>query len=156
VVVQSQGPINGGDLSQDARWVAYASNESGEWEVYVTPFLAKGGGRVKVTAGGGGMPHWSGDGRRLVYRSRQGAMAVDMAVVDGRLRPGVPRPLFEGSFYGGLTGYEYGNAGLENFTASRDGKTFVLQQTYDGSTQQDAVIVFNWFQELQRLAPVNR
>jgi len=136
--------------------VAYASNESGEWEVYVAPFLAKGGERVKVTAGGGGMPNWSGDGRRLFYRSRQGVMAVDMAVVDGRLRPGVPQPLVEGSFFGGLPGYEFGDAGLENFTAARDGKAFVLQQAYGGRTQTNAVIVFNWFEELRRRVSVDR
>jgi hypothetical protein len=81
-------------------------------------------------------------------------MVVDMATVDGRLQPGVPRPLFEGDFGGGVVGYTYGDAGLSWLDAAADGEAFVLRQQTVGALQTNAIIIFNWFEELKRLVPV--
>ncbi len=55
-----------GRLSPDGRWLAYASNESGVFEVYVQPFPLD-GRRYTVSIGGGSEPSWRGDGRELFY-----------------------------------------------------------------------------------------
>ena len=52
------------ELSPDGRFVAYASNESGQYEVYVRRF-PDGGGKIKVSQHGGGQPRWSKDGKEL-------------------------------------------------------------------------------------------
>jgi serine/threonine-protein kinase len=65
-------------LSPDERWLAYSSNESGRFEVYVRPFPGP-GGRYPVSTDGGEMPVWSKDGRRLFYvRAETSLMAVDV------------------------------------------------------------------------------
>jgi Tol biopolymer transport system component len=53
-------------ISPDGRWVAFASDESGSFQVYVTP-LPGPGGRYQVSTEGGATPVWSPDGRRLYY-----------------------------------------------------------------------------------------
>jgi serine/threonine-protein kinase len=55
-------------LSRDGRLLAYASDESGQFEVYVLP-ISDPSRRVRVSSGGGTQPVWSPDGRQLFYRS---------------------------------------------------------------------------------------
>jgi hypothetical protein len=62
-----QTPFNEvhGQFSPDGRWVAFVSNESGRYEVYVAPF--QGPGRIQVSSGGGQWPRWRHDGQELFY-----------------------------------------------------------------------------------------
>ena len=55
-------------FSPDGRWLTYASNESGAWEVYVRRFPDK-GTKVRVSSSGGSVPRWSSNGRELLYRT---------------------------------------------------------------------------------------
>ena len=55
-------------FSPDGRWIAYASNESGAWEVYVRRFPDN-GTKVRVSSSGGSVPRWSRNGRELLYRT---------------------------------------------------------------------------------------
>ena len=66
-----------GRLSPDARWLAYASNESGVSEIVVRTFPAVKEGKWVISSGGGQQPIWSRDGRELFYRTEDGTvMAV--------------------------------------------------------------------------------
>ena len=59
-------------FSPDGRWIAYASNESGRYEVYVRPFpggAPSGSGKWQISTGGGFHPIWSRDGRELFYET---------------------------------------------------------------------------------------
>ena len=53
-------------FSPDGRWLAYASNESGEFEVYVRAFPDK-GGKWQISNAGGMLPVWSGYGHELLF-----------------------------------------------------------------------------------------
>ena len=64
-------------VSPDGRWLAYASNESGRYEVYARAL--DGTGRWPVSIGGGNQPVWSRDGRTLYYRSDTHIMAASVA-----------------------------------------------------------------------------
>jgi len=55
-------------FSPDGRWITYASNESGAWEVYVRRFPDN-GTKVRVSSSGGSVPRWSRNGRELLYRT---------------------------------------------------------------------------------------
>jgi serine/threonine-protein kinase len=65
-------------LSPDGRWLAYASNESGSYEVYVRPFPAVEGGRWQVSRDGGTEPRWSRNGRELFFRAGDNLMVASI------------------------------------------------------------------------------
>ncbi len=88
-------------FSPDMRRVAYVSDESGRYEVYVRDFTqspgmqVETGVKVQVSAEGGLGPRWRQDGRELYYRTRDGKMMVVDVAAGSPFRPGVPRVLFE-------------------------------------------------------------
>src|SRR5262249_46857165 len=99
-----------GAFSPDGRWVAYHSNESGQQEVYVRPFVPPGAGQItgpteekwQVSTAGGVFPQWKPDGKELYYLSPDGAMmAVPIAVTGSTLEPGSPVRLFSTRIMGG-------------------------------------------------------
>lgn len=83
-----------GRISPDGHWLAYVSDESGKWEVYVQPFLSP-GGKWQISSNGGKQPEWSRDGKELFYvAADRNLMAV--AVRPGlSLDPGTPKQLFQ-------------------------------------------------------------
>lgn len=79
-------------FSPDGRWITYASNESGAWEVYVRRFPDD-GMKVRVSSSGGSVPRWSGNGRELLYRTEaQRIMFVTYASKGGMFVSSAPRP----------------------------------------------------------------
>jgi Tol biopolymer transport system component/predicted Ser/Thr protein kinase len=97
-----------GVFSPDARWIAYTSNESGRYEVYVRPFLASGPsgapalgeGKWQVSRDGGAMQKWTADGKQIIFSSTfteslaTGRMAVDVKANGSSFEAGVPQRLF--------------------------------------------------------------
>ena len=79
------------------RWMAYASNESGKYEVYVRPFPEVNKGKWQVSTSGGNSPLWSPDGRELFYRSGDAVMAVPVET-EPTFKPGKPTVLFRGTY----------------------------------------------------------
>jgi Tol biopolymer transport system component len=73
-------------FSPDGRHIAFASDESGRFEVYVAPFPLT-GDKIRVSAGGANLPRWSRDGRELFY------LSADLHLVAVPVRPG-PAPSF--------------------------------------------------------------
>jgi len=146
------GPANElwAEVSPDGRWVAYDSDESGQFEVYVRPFPdAYRGSRWQISAAGGRQPVWSRDGRELFYRDFSGAlMAVPVAAGPG-FAPGRAVRLFEGSSYLGSGA----QGGGRTYDVSPDGSRFLMVRVGDQSSTP-LVVVLNWFEELKRLAPV--
>jgi serine/threonine-protein kinase len=79
-------------FSPDGRWIAYASNESGAWEIYVRRFPDE-GTKVRVSMSGGVVPHWSPNGRELIYRTDANqVMVLTYRVVGQSFTAGIPRP----------------------------------------------------------------
>ena len=65
-------------FSPDGRWLAYISDESGRYEIYVQPYPGP-GGKWQISTEGGTEPVWNRNGRELFYRSGDKMMAVDIA-----------------------------------------------------------------------------
>jgi Tol biopolymer transport system component len=102
-------------VSRDGRWLAYSSNETAQWEVYVQPFM-KPGGRVRVSTNGGSQPRWRADGAELLYFALDGALAsVDMT---DPASPGAPRKLFDLRFWV--------NPVEDQYDVPADGQRFLL------------------------------
>ncbi len=90
-----------GRFSPDAHWVAYASDRSGKFEIYVLPFDESNpgpapGGLRQISTEGGTDPHWRADGKEIFYMALDGyVMSVAVNEVGGALQPGAPQRLFK-------------------------------------------------------------
>jgi serine/threonine-protein kinase len=132
-------------LSPDQRWLAYVSDESGRYEVYVRPW-PNGTGRTIVSIGGGSVPTWSADGSELFYRSGDSMMVVPVESGD-RFSAGTPRVLFEGQ-------YQFGIHDSSNYDVAADGR-FLMIQANQKEAPDRVHVVSNWLDELERLLPLN-
>ena len=139
-------------LSPDGRWLAYASNESGQYEVYVQPFPDIDDGKWQVSTSSGLFPLWAPDGRRLYFvRPGQSTrmMVADVAT-DPQFAPGTPTELFDGS------AYQWNAAGPHDIAP--DGERFVVRK--EGTTPDAGddtipllIVVENWYQEVLERVP---
>ena len=77
-------------LSPDGRWIAYQSDESGNYEVYVRPFPDTTGPRWQISSGGGTSPQWMPSGHVLVFDDGAHLRRAVLRVRDGALEPGTP------------------------------------------------------------------
>jgi WD40 repeat protein len=128
-------------FSPDVKWVAYESNESGRFEIYVQSFPAA-SGKWQVSNSGGEDPSWSADGKQLYYRSAdQKLMAVDIQTGDG-FKAGIPQPLFPAGVQAGIARNKY--------VASSDGKRFLLVAPLGREAMNPTTVVLNWNADLAR------
>ena len=86
------------DVSPDGRWMAYTTDESGQYEVFVTPFPNVGDGRWKISQAGGFAPQWGPDSRDLFFQTSQGTIMVATNGTEPTFSPGTPAPLFSGPY----------------------------------------------------------
>jgi eukaryotic-like serine/threonine-protein kinase len=140
-------PFNEGAarFSPDGRWLAYASDESGVFEIYVQPYPGP-GGKWQISTEGGNEPVWNPNGRELFYRSGGKMMAVDIATQPG-FAAGKPRMLFEGR-------YEAPPFPIANYDVSHDGQRFLMLKPSEQEAAPTQInVVLNWFEELKRRVP---
>ncbi len=143
-VVQGAGTLKNGQFSPDGRWVAYASNESGGWEVYVTSF-PDGRGKWQVSTAGGSQPRWRGDGKELFYLASDSKIMAVPITGGTNFDPGSPVPLFQ------AVPREMGaTSELAAYDVTRDGQRFLVNtQVRDPETQPMSVIL-NWSAQLKK------
>ncbi|HJR90380.1 MAG TPA: hypothetical protein VJ782_09515 [Aeromicrobium sp.] len=131
----------GARISPDGRWMAYVSNESGEEEIYLRPFIVTPDGKPavgpkwRVSTEGGVTPRWRGDAKELFYRDRSGAIvAVDVIGQGAQVETSVPRRLFMPTL------------GTGSFDVTADGRRFLLSTLVSmQTTSPDPVtVVLNW------------
>ena len=140
VVLKSQFNQDLATVTRDERWVAYESNESGRWEVYVASYPTFTGMR-QVSNAGGSQPLWTRDGKQLFYLTLDGKLAVVELKGGSTLEAGVPRVLFQPSVIVNPTQTEYGVTG--------DGKRFIFREPVGESAARLNVVV-NWNAGLKR------
>ena len=132
------GPV----LSPDDRWLAYRSNESGRFEVYVVPFEAPDSRRFPVSTNGGTEPVWSRDGSELFYRNAAGEM------VAAEIAPG---PTF--SVSGTTVLFPAGRFRIHGahaqYDVARDGRFLMITEPPPGRI----VVVLNFLEELRTRVP---
>jgi Tol biopolymer transport system component len=125
-------------ISPDGRWLAYTSDESGEWEVYVQSFPSPAARQV-ISVRGGAEPVWRHDGRELYYLAADRAlMAVDVSTAGETLRVSRPRVLFRPPVAGALNDYR------SHYAVTRDGERFVIDGIDAESTSRPITILSNW------------
>jgi len=135
-------------ISPDGKWLAYASTETGQPEIFVRPFPA-GDGKWQVSTGGGLVgffPRWRGDGRELFYMDNpNGAklMAVDVRSGGSAFEAGTPRPLFDS----GYVDLAEGGRNYHTYAVSADGQRFLIPRAAATVTQYASppiAVVLNW------------
>jgi serine/threonine-protein kinase len=146
-------------ISPDGRWIAFQSDETGRYEVYVRSFPDVNQGRWQVSTNGGDSPLWSPDGRELFYRSGDSFIAVDVET-EPAFNPGKSEVLFRGVYYSDSPGYTF-------WDIHPDGDRFLLIKppvvtAAEPASQEPAVIgprkiniILNWFEELKDRVPVD-
>ena len=136
-------------VSPDGRWIAYQSNESGEWQIWVRPFPDVESGRWPV--GTGGMsPKWSPDGRELYYRGDGAMMAVRIDTAD-EFSAGPAVRLFEDRYV--ISVSDVGPIPAE-YAVAPDGRFLMMKDTSQSERATEVIVVLNWDQELLERVPV--
>ena len=136
-------------------WVAYSSNESGSYEIYVRPFdpnsptgTPSGGGKWQVSTQGGMSPRWNSNGTELFYVAPDGTvMSVEVRGNNGAFQSGVPKALFKPK---GLTSQM---GPFVYWDASSDGKKFIFAIPQSENTAPPTAkftVVLNWTSLLKK------
>ncbi len=132
-------------LSPDDKWMAYQSDESGSFEIFVRPFPDINGGRWQVSAGGGASPLWGTDLHEIFFRRGQSVARVGVSTTP-TFAPGTPATLFQTNLMPDAGGIQYALA--------PGGKRFVLIKTHaSAETRSEYHVVLNWFDEVRARAP---
>jgi serine/threonine-protein kinase len=128
--------------SPDGKYVAYCSDESGQYEIYVRPASGE-GAKWQISTESGEEPIWSRDGRELFYRNGQKWMAVDVNTAQ-EFKSGSPRVLFEGPYLN-IPGFSY--------DVAKDGRFLMLEENFKQPPTLQVQAIFNWADEVKRRVP---
>jgi eukaryotic-like serine/threonine-protein kinase len=118
-------------LSPNGRWLAYATNESGTYQVVVQPFPDPSGGKWQVSATSGSFPVWRGDGRELFYLSPTNELMAVPVTTEASFTSGRPTILFRAPAAGAV------------LRATADGQRFLFS-TAPANTAPPITTVLNW------------
>jgi hypothetical protein len=140
LVVQTNFNEREGQFSPDGKWIAYESNESGRYEIYVQPFPGP-GGKVQVSASGGAQVRWRRDGKELFYialDNRLMAVPIQLASNAQTIGTGAASSLFV-TRVGGAVSFPF----KQQYDVSPDGQRFLMNTVTDEAAAPITVIL-NW------------
>jgi Tol biopolymer transport system component len=124
-----------GAFSPDGKWVAYQSNESGRYEIYVRPFPGP-GGQWQVSTGGGISPRWQAYGKELYYIAPDAKlMAAAVSTQGGTFTPGTPEALFQTHIPPGVFKQQY--------DVARDSR-FLINTELETASTDPIHVLLNW------------
>ncbi len=140
----AEGPAR---FSPDGKWIAYGSNESGSYEIYIQAFVpdapASSGGKWQISTNGGSTPHWRRDGRELYYVSIDNKlMAVDVTL-GAEVKYGTPKELFS------LSGGRAATLG-SGYAKTGDGQRFLFVTSAEDASVPPFTVVLNWMAEVKK------
>src|SRR5437763_7406566 len=121
-LLSGNGSQANGQISPDGKWLAYASDESGNWEIYVTTFPGT-AGKWQVSRGGGNEPRWRGDGKEIFYLGPNGMITAVPVSSQGGFATGTPTPLFQ--FHGRAA---ISSTDAFSYDVTKDGKRFLVNR----------------------------
>jgi Tol biopolymer transport system component len=133
-----------GMISPDDKWVAYASNDSGEWEIYVTTFPGS-QGKWQVSPNGGTEPRWRSDGKEIFYLDPKGMLTAVPVNAGETFSTGTALPLFQ--IHGRAP---ISNTDLYTYDVSKDGKRFLVNRYVKPDHVEPLTVVLNAATEANR------
>jgi eukaryotic-like serine/threonine-protein kinase len=131
-----------GQFSPDGKWIAYQSDESGRFEIYVQPFPVQ-GGKFQISTNGGAQVRWNKNGKEIFYvslDSKMMAAPVKLSLDGQSLETGTPIVLFPVRIAGGpLQGSQ-----KQQYAVSSDGQRFLVNLALDDDTTSPITMILNW------------
>ena len=140
-------------ISPDGQWIAYMSDRTGDFEIYVERFPELGGEQL-ISRGGGNSPVWSQDGRELFYRRFPGELMVMPVELGPTVQAGIADTLFD---FGPYVGPSFNP---RSWDVSPNGERLLMIKrasaaTADAEGRLEIILIQNWHEELKRLVPVD-
>jgi Tol biopolymer transport system component len=138
-VVQTRFDERDGQLSPDGRWIAYESDESGRFEIYIQPFPGP-GRKWPISVDGGAQVRWRQDGQELFYIGLDERLMTVLIQLDADrqvVEAGAPVPLFK-TEVGGAVG-----VWRQQYVPSADGRAFLMNTVIAEETSPIAILL-NW------------
>jgi Tol biopolymer transport system component len=124
------------DFSPDGKWIAYQSDDSGSYQVWVQSFPA--GSKWQVSSDGGSWPRFRRDGKELFYLAANGKlMAVEVKANTSGLEFSAPKPLFE-------------THTTDRYAVTADGQRFLINTAVEESASAPITVILNWTAEAKR------
>jgi serine/threonine-protein kinase len=149
-LLQTKFDERNGTISPDGRWLAYESNSSGSFEIYVRPYPHVADGQWPVSTTGGRQPLWARSGKELFYLGADGALLrVPVEARGATWNAGTPMKLLEGRYYTGI-------GSGRSYDVSPDGQRFLMIKApggETGATPPALIVVQHWEEELKRVVP---
>jgi eukaryotic-like serine/threonine-protein kinase len=143
-LLRGQGVVLNARFSPDGRWVAYSSNESGHWEVYVTSFPAA-KSKWQVSTAGGEEPRWRRDGKELFYLSGQGTVMAAAVKTGSSFEAGPPSSLFQAH-----TRQAISTQDVFSYDVTEDGNRFLVNTNVEEPSASPLSIILNWASEVKK------
>ena len=131
------GAKRNGQISPDGKWVAYESNETGDWEVFITTFPTA-GGKLQVSRTGGRQPRWRGDGKEIFYINSHGTLTAVPVTTEPGLSTGTSTELFATNSRPYISSTD-----LFTYDVTHDGKRFIVDRYYRPPSVPPLNIVLN-------------
>lgn len=143
-LLQAKWTVRNAQFSPDGRWIAYASNESGSMEIYVSPFPS-GTGKWQVSSGGGQEPRWRQDGKELFYLSAEGKMMAVAVATGASFKAGSPAALFQTYRRQPVSFLD-----VFSYDVSGDGQKFLIITKVDEANAAPLSVLLNWASEIEK------
>jgi serine/threonine protein kinase/Tol biopolymer transport system component len=143
-LLQAKWTVRNAQSSPDGRWMAYASNETGSMQVYVSPFL-NGNGKWQVSSAGGQEPKWRQDGKELFYLSADGKMMAVAVKTGASFEASSPVALFQTHRRQPVSSQD-----VFSYDVSGDGQKFLILTKVDEANAAPLSVLLNWASDFEK------
>jgi hypothetical protein len=139
-VVETNAAERDGQFSPNGQWIAYQSDESGQFEIYIQRFPG-GGDKERISTNGGAQVRWRADGAELFYVAlddRLMSVPIEFNAAGDKVEIGSPVPLFTTRIGGAVQG-----VARQQYMVSADGQRFLMNTVPEQPTSP-IVMILNW------------
>jgi dipeptidyl aminopeptidase/acylaminoacyl peptidase len=143
-LLQAKWTVRNAQFSPDGRWVAYASNETGNMEIYVSSF-PNGNGKWQVSNAGGQEPRWRQDGKELFYLSAEGKVMAVAVKPGASFEANSPVALFQTHRRQPVSAQDF-----FSYDVSSDGHRFLILTKVNDSNPAPPSVLLNWASEMEK------
>jgi Tol biopolymer transport system component len=140
-VIGTNADERDGQFSPDTRWIAYQSNRTGRFEIYIQPFPGPGNFTL-ISSNGGAQVRWRRNGKELFYVALDGMMMsvpIQLSSDGKTIDPGAPVSLFSTRIGGALQ-----SINKQQYAVSNDGQRFLMNTVAEESNTSPIKIILNW------------